>query len=72
LGLEESGKTEIAFRLLGKKREEFLPTKGCRMFSTKFEKQLIKFTELGGEGFFDIWKYYFLDVSTLFDFFWKF
>jgi hypothetical protein len=63
LGLKETGKTEIAYRLTNKKRDEFLPTKGCRTFSTKFEKQLIKFTELGGEEFYDIWKYYFLDVS---------
>lgn len=34
------------------------------MFSTKINKRLIKFTELGGgEEFYDIWKYYFLDVS---------
>lgn len=63
VGLKESGKTEVAFRLMGRKRDEFLPTKGCRTFSTKVEKQLIKFTELGGEEFYDIWKYYFLDVS---------
>lgn len=65
LGLKESGKTEIAFRLTGRKRDEFLSTKGCRMFATKFEKQLIKLTELGGEEFYDIWKYYFLDVSKM-------
>jgi len=63
LGLKESGKTEIAYRLMNKKREEFLSTKGCRTFSTKIDKRLIKFTELGGEEFYDIWKYYFLDVS---------
>ena len=68
LGLKESGKTEIAYRLMNKKREEFLSTKGCRTFSTKIDKRLIKFTELGGEEFYDIWKYYFLDVSSKFIF----
>lgn len=34
------------------------------MFSTKINKRLVKLTELGGgEEFYDIWKYYFLDVS---------
>ncbi|KAL7038517.1 hypothetical protein ACKWTF_009594 [Chironomus riparius] len=65
LGLKESGKTEIAYRLMNKKREEFLSTKGCRTFSTKIDKRLIKFTELGGEEFYDIWKYYFLDVMGI-------
>lgn len=63
LGLKNSGKTDIAFRLLNKKREEFMPTNGCRMFNTKVNKRLVKLTELGGEEFYDIWKYYFLDVS---------
>ena len=53
---------------MNKKREEFLSTKGCRTFSTKIDKRLIKFTELGGEEFYDIWKYYFLDVSLKFIF----
>lgn len=49
---------------MNKKRDEFLTTKGCRMYSTKINKRLVKFTELGGgEEFYDIWKYYFLDVS---------
>jgi AAA+ ATPase superfamily predicted ATPase len=64
LGLKSSGKTDIAFRLLNKKRDEFLSTNGCRVFTTKINKRLIKFTELGGEEFYDIWKYYFLDVSS--------
>jgi ADP-ribosylation factor family len=63
LGLKNSGKTDIAFRLLNKKREEFMPTNGCRVFNTKVNKRLVKLTELGGEEFYDIWKYYFLDVS---------
>lgn len=64
LGLKNSGKTDIAFRLLNKKRDDYTSTKGCRVFSTKINKRLIKFTELGGEEFYDIWKYYFLDVSS--------
>lgn len=63
LGLKNTGKTDIAFRLINKKREDSSSTNGCRTFSTKFDKRLIKFTELGGEEFYDIWKYYFLDVS---------
>lgn len=49
---------------MNKKRDEYFATKGCRMFSTKINKRKVKFTELGGgEEFYDIWKYYFLDVS---------
>jgi hypothetical protein len=61
--MKNSGKTDIAFRLLNKKRVEFITTNGCRTFTTKIDKRIVKFTELGGEEFFDIWKYYFLDVS---------
>jgi hypothetical protein len=60
--LKNSGKTEIAFRMMGRKRDDYLSTNGCRVFSTKVDKHLVKFTELGGEEFYDIWKYYFLDV----------
>jgi GTPase SAR1 family protein len=65
LGLKNSGKTDIAFRLLNKKRSDYFTTNGCRTFATKIEKKFIKLTELGGEEFYDIWKYYFLDVSKI-------
>lgn len=48
---------------MNKKREETLPTNGCRTYTTKIQNRTIKITELGGEEFYDIWKYYFLDVS---------
>jgi GTPase SAR1 family protein len=66
LGLKNSGKTEVAYRLMNKKREETLPTNGCRTYTTKIMNRQIKMTELGGEEFYDIWKYYFLDVSCYF------
>lgn len=49
--------------MMGRKRDDYLSTNGCRIFSTKIDKQLVKFTELGGEEFYAIWHYYFLDVS---------
>lgn len=34
------------------------------MFSTNINKRNIKISELGGaDNFYDIWKYYFLDVN---------
>lgn len=55
---------DIAYRLINKKRDDYFATNGCRTFSTKINNRLIKFTELGGEEFYDIWRYYFLDVSS--------
>ncbi|XP_058821199.1 ADP-ribosylation factor-like protein 13B isoform X2 [Topomyia yanbarensis] len=63
VGLENVGKTEIAHKICGTDRTEFLQTKGCRVFNSSIEGAHVRLTEVGGAPEFrDIWKYYFLDV----------
>ncbi|XP_058452615.1 ADP-ribosylation factor-like protein 13B isoform X2 [Malaya genurostris] len=63
VGLENAGKTEIAHKICGSIRTEFLQTKGCRAFHTNIEGTRVQLSEVGGaQEFLDIWKYYFLDV----------
>lgn len=40
MGLDNSGKTEVAYKICGAKRDEFLQTKGCRVFNTVVGKVL--------------------------------
>ncbi|XP_055611391.1 ADP-ribosylation factor-like protein 13B [Uranotaenia lowii] len=63
VGLQNSGKTEIAYKIIGENRNEYLQTKGCRIYNTIIADVVIQLTEVGGaEEFRDIWKYYFLDM----------
>ncbi|EDS33018.1 ADP-ribosylation factor [Culex quinquefasciatus] len=64
VGLESTGKTELAYKICGEIRNEYLKTKGCRVFNTNSDGTNIRITEVGGAAeFLDIWKYYFLDSS---------
>uniref|UniRef100_A0A182Q1B1 ADP-ribosylation factor-like protein 13B n=1 Tax=Anopheles farauti TaxID=69004 RepID=A0A182Q1B1_9DIPT len=66
LGIENSGKTEIAFKICHRKRGDYAPTKGCRLFETVIADTDIKLIEIGGgSDLRDIWKYYFLDALAV-------
>ncbi|XP_053671724.1 ADP-ribosylation factor-like protein 2 [Anopheles nili] len=66
LGIENSGKTEIAFKICNKKRSDYAPTKGCRLFETAIADTDVKLIEIGGgSDLRDIWKYYFLDAMAV-------
>ncbi|XP_055639144.1 ADP-ribosylation factor-like protein 13B isoform X2 [Toxorhynchites rutilus septentrionalis] len=63
VGLENTGKTEIAYKICNIKRDEYLQTKGCRVFDTTIGGISVQLTEVGGAlEFRDVWKYYFLDM----------
>uniref|UniRef100_A0A182K0W5 ADP-ribosylation factor-like protein 13B n=1 Tax=Anopheles christyi TaxID=43041 RepID=A0A182K0W5_9DIPT len=66
LGIENSGKTEIAFKICHQKRSDYASTKGCRLFETVIADTDIKLIEIGGgSDLRDIWKYYFLDALAV-------
>uniref|UniRef100_A0A182RBX0 ADP-ribosylation factor-like protein 13B n=1 Tax=Anopheles funestus TaxID=62324 RepID=A0A182RBX0_ANOFN len=66
LGIENSGKTEIAFKICHQKRSDYAATKGCRLFETVIADTDIKLIEIGGgSDLRDIWKYYFLDALAV-------
>ncbi|XP_058055834.1 ADP-ribosylation factor-like protein 13B [Anopheles bellator] len=66
LGIENAGKTEIAFKVCHRKRGDFAPTKGCRLFETVIADTDVKLIEIGGgSDLRDIWKYYFLDALAV-------
>ncbi|XP_052890197.1 ADP-ribosylation factor-like protein 13A [Anopheles moucheti] len=66
LGIENSGKTEIAFKICHQKRGDYASTKGCRLFETVISETEIKLIEIGGgSDLRDIWKYYFLDALAV-------
>nr|XP_040230415.2 ADP-ribosylation factor-like protein 13B [Anopheles coluzzii] len=66
LGIENSGKTEISFKICHQKRGDYASTKGCRLFETVIADTEIKLIEIGGgSDLRDIWKYYFLDALAV-------
>ncbi|XP_035890778.1 ADP-ribosylation factor-like protein 13A [Anopheles stephensi] len=66
LGLENSGKTEISFKICRQKRGDYASTKGCRLFETVIADTDVKLIEIGGgSDLRDIWKYYFLDALAV-------
>ncbi|XP_055639145.1 uncharacterized protein LOC129777098 isoform X3 [Toxorhynchites rutilus septentrionalis] len=48
VGLENTGKTEIAYKICNIKRDEYLQTKGCRVFDTTIGGISVQLTEVGG------------------------
>ncbi|KXJ84334.1 hypothetical protein RP20_CCG011046 [Aedes albopictus] len=63
IGLDNTGKTELAYKICGNKRDEFLQTKGCRVYNANIADAKVQLTEIGGAPEFrDLWKYYFLDM----------
>ncbi|XP_055531982.1 ADP-ribosylation factor-like protein 13B isoform X2 [Wyeomyia smithii] len=66
VGLQYTGKTEIAHKICHLVRNDYLQTKGCRIFNTSIEHSSVQIKEIGGAPeFVDIWKYYFLDVHGI-------
>ncbi|KFB35441.1 hypothetical protein ZHAS_00002139 [Anopheles sinensis] len=66
LGIENSGKTEVSFKICRRKRTDYGPTKGCRLFETVIAETDVKLIEIGGgSDLRDIWKYYFLDALAV-------
>ncbi|XP_021708319.1 ADP-ribosylation factor-like protein 13B [Aedes aegypti] len=66
IGLDGTGKTELAYKICETKRDEYLQTKGCRVFNANIAGTKVQLTEIGGAPEFrDLWKYYFLDMFAV-------